>query len=302
MPYTNQQLQSRHNILQTQSQLCNFLDADIVNTLVHLFESNTIAKYIEDERIFQGMNTSNITITSNVNIKGYYGPSLYLNILKNNQKYIHLSIHLCIKDLEPTKQGTVHMVKNVFDDITRYTNISKSNFKRLKPRMYALITVHQPTNKPNSLEFTIEDEYLTTDISGANTNDSQLQREMKAILDVLNRLFNEKNENYYIGRKKDMTNVHKKTNIILANMNMHTKHATRKNRGVMLGPVMSTNTLPVQLNTYTISNHANQNRGNKNRRSKTRRVRIRYTNLRNRLPNLPSINADIGYQEPESLE
>lgn len=101
--YTNQQLQSRLNILQTHAHMCSFLDGNIVNTLVHLFESNIISKYIEDERIFQGINSSDIIITSNVDIESSHGPSLYLNIMKNNQKYIHLSIHLCMDNLEPIK-------------------------------------------------------------------------------------------------------------------------------------------------------------------------------------------------------
>ncbi len=286
----NQLLESRRKIIETHSQFCSFLDGNIVNTLVHLFESNIISKYIEDERIFQGMNTSNITITSNIDVKSIHGPSVYLNIIKNNQKYIHLSIHLCIKDLEPTKQGTIHMFKNVFDDITRNTSMTKSKLRRLTPRMYALITVHQPTNKPKSLEFTIEDEYLITDISGANTNDSQLQREMKAILDVLNRLFNEENEKYYIGRKKDMTNVHNKTNTILASMNTYTKYATRKNHGVLLGPRPS-NQSPFVF------------KRNKNRNRKTRKAHPKYNNLRKRTHTLHEvIDADIDYQEPESHE
>jgi hypothetical protein len=286
--YTNQQLQSRLNILQTHARMCSFLDGNIVNTLVHLFESNIISKYIEDERIFQGINSSDIIITSNVDIESSHGPSLYLNIIKNNQKYIHLSIHLCIDNLEPIKQGTVHMVKNIFDDITRYTNISKTKFKRLKPHMYALITVHQPANKPNSLEFSIDDEYLTTDISGANTNDSQLQQEMKAIVDVLNRIFNEKNEKYYIARKKNMTNIHNKTNTILTNMNRYTKYATRKNHGVLLGP------RPSNQPTLVIKR-------NRNRNQKTRKAHPRYNNLRKRVNTLQEfIDADINYQEPES--
>lgn len=182
------------------------------------------------------------------------------------------------------------MFKNIFDDITRYTNISKTKFKRLKPRMYALITVHQPKDKPNSLEFTIEDEYLTTDISGANTNDSQLQQEMKAILDVLNRLFNEENEKYYIGRKKDMTNVHNKTNTILTRMNTYTKYATRKNHGILLGPRPS-------------NQPALAIKRNKNRNRKTRKVHPRYTNIRKRTYTLQEvIDADIDYQEPETYK
>jgi hypothetical protein len=288
--YTTQQLQLRRNIIDTHSQFCSFLDANIVNTLVHLFESNTISKYIEDERIFQGMNASDIKITSNVDMKGKDAPSLYLNILKNNQKYIHLSIHLCINDLEPNKQGTVHMVKNIFNNRMRYTNMSKSKLKKLKPRMYALITVHQPTNKPNSLEFTVEQEYLTTDISGANTNDSQLQQEMEAFLDVLNRLFNEENEKYYIGRKKDMTNVHNKTNTILTRMNTYTKYATRKNHGILLGP------RPSNQPALVIKRNRNRNR-------KTRKVQPRYTNIRKRTHTLQEvIDADIDYQEPETYK
>jgi hypothetical protein len=235
----NQQLQSKHRIIQTHAQFCNFLDAEIVNTLVHLFESNTISKYIQDERIVQGINTSNIEISSNVTIEGTHKSSLYLNIKKNDLDYIHLSIHLCITNLNPEKQGIVHMFKNVFNNLTRDATMTKSKLRRLKPRMYALITVHQPINKPNSLEFTIENEYLTTNVPNANKNDTELQKEMRVVLNVLNRLFDENNTEYYIGDKKNIINIHNKTNAILENINKYTNYATRKNRGVLLGPKSS---------------------------------------------------------------
>jgi hypothetical protein len=156
--------------------------------------------------------------------------------------------------------------------------------------MYALITVHQPKDKPKSLEFTVEQEYLTTNLPNTNKNDSNLQREMKAILDILNRLFNEENTEYYIGNKKDMTNVHNKTNEILTRMNTYTKYVTRKNRGTLLGPKPS-NQPPFIL------------KRNKNKNRKTRKVSPRYTTLtRQQYINQIFKDADTGYQEPEFHE
>jgi hypothetical protein len=61
---------------------------------------------------------------------------------------------------------------------------------------------------------------------------------MDAILVVLNTLFYEKS-NSFVGKKENITNIHKQTNVILANMNTRTKHATRRNWGVLLGPSLS---------------------------------------------------------------
>jgi hypothetical protein len=181
------------------------------------------------------------------------------------------------------------MVKNIFKNPMRYINISKSKLRRLKPRMYALITVHQPKDKPNSLEFSIEDEYLTTDISGANTNDSQLQQEMRAIVKVLNRIFNEENEKYYIGRKKDMTNVHNKTNTILTRINEYTKYATRKNHGILLGP------RPSNQPALVIKRNRNRNR-------KTRKVSRRDTTKKNTNTVNFIKDADTDYHDPETYK
>ena len=232
------------------------------------------------------MNTSNIEISSNVDIKGKHGPSLYLNIMKNNQKYIHLSIHFCITDLDPTKQGTVHMFKNIFDNLTRNTSMTKSKLRKLKHRMYALITVHQPIDKPESLEFTIENTYLTTNMPTANRNDSQLQKEMNTILIVLNRLFNEKDTEYYIGRQKNIININNNTNNILKHMNMHNKYSTRKNKGILLGPKTS-NQEPI------IMKHSIK------RNQKTRKVQSKYRNRKGRVnTNHSLIDEDKDYQEP----
>jgi len=85
---------------------------------------------------------------------------------------------------------------------------------------------------------------------------------MNVIIDVLNRLFDEDNKEFYIGiRHRDNTNYvnnhyklyepHKLTNTVLQNMNMHSKYNTRRNKGRMMLPFFHNNTtFVINENTY----------------------------------------------------
>ena len=69
----------------------------------------------------------------------------------------------------------------------------------------------------------------------SNEYDPYIQQEMDVIISVLNKLFNEKNNELYIG-DKTIFPIHNKTNNILNNINKHSKLISRKNKGVKIFP------------------------------------------------------------------
>ena len=161
-----------------------------------------------------------------------------MGIKKDNTDFVHLTIHLSPDNLNAGHHGTIHFYKDIYEKLL-------VNLYNLKPRaikkgfgkyLYTLITVRQPSDKPNSLEFSIDDEqFLPPGIENVVQYQSELETYMDAILNVLDTLFYEKSD-LFVGKKEDITNIHKQTNAILANMNTRIKYATRKNWGVLLGP------------------------------------------------------------------
>lgn len=120
---TPQQLYTRANIIQSHKLFSSFLNANIVNAFIHLFDNEhnmslnankKIIKYIEAERKLQGLDDSNVSIVSEVYGDDRKNPTLYLGIKKNNKEFIHLTIHLLIKYINPNQAGTIHMYKNIY--------------------------------------------------------------------------------------------------------------------------------------------------------------------------------------------
>jgi hypothetical protein len=72
---------------------------------------------------------------------------------------------------------------------------------------------------------------------------------MDVIINVLNRLFDEDDE-YYIGNNSTLYPIHKKTNLVLNNINKHTTIITRKNKGTFLYPKSISTESPININ-YT---------------------------------------------------
>lgn len=107
--------------------------------------------------------------------------------------------------------------------------------------MYTLISVKQPIDKSNSLEFTIADGYNTVGVANAHLYDPEIQQEMNVIIRVLNNIFDENNKEYYIGDK--FYPIHNKTDIILKNINTRTKYTIRKNIGKTLLPELTNTTI-----------------------------------------------------------
>lgn len=215
----------RNKILQSQKLFVKFLNIDLINELIYLFEGNgneKITKYIEDERRKRGLSDDNINIESI-----FYGvevdnPTLNLTIFKNNKKYLHLSIHLRVKDLKTKNSGVIHIRKNIYNAKTK---------KRQKKLLYALISVVEPADKSKSLIFSIENGYNTKGITNVHLYDKEIQEEMDVIITVLNRLFDENDKLYYIGKNKDFVNIHNKTNNTVETLNKFINHTTRKNKG-----------------------------------------------------------------------
>jgi hypothetical protein len=269
--YTQPQLAQRNKIIKSHKCFGNFINSEIVNKLIYLFDENSnnytnekISKYIEEERKVQGLSNANITIKSEMYGETEDNPTLFVKIIKNNIEFIHLSIHLCIHGLKPESAGVIHIFKNVFKPPIN-KSISIPKFKKMK---YALISVNQPKNKPKSLEFSIADGYTTPGIANAHLYNSEIQKEMDVIITVLNRLFDENDNKYYVGKRTNYYFIHNKTNTVLNKLNMYTALATRRNKGTKMISEGESNT-PAMTIYY-----------NKNKR-KTRKKSNKYFSCRN---------------------
>lgn len=244
--YNQSELGRRNKIIQSQVIFGNFLDSEITNKLINLFDENnkeneSIVKYIESERKRRGYNSSNIIIRSEVYGEKKYNRhqginiqthNLLVEILKDKNPLLHLTIHLIPTTLNPNMSGIFHIYKNIYE---------KRVSSRQRYKLYALISVSQPINKPESLEFSITNGYNTpSTVPNIKEYDSDLQKEMDVIITVLNRIFNQNNTEYYIKLPKDMYSIHQKTNIILDNIDKYSKYTIRKNKGTQMIPLNNT--------------------------------------------------------------
>jgi hypothetical protein len=236
----------RNLVIESHKLLWEFLDTTMINKLVNLFDktdnssNEKIRKYIENERIAQGLNTSGITVKSEVYGYDDSNSTLYLMIKKNNIDFLHLTIHLSPKSFNPKDAGLIHMFKNFYKTPT---------FSITKKKKYVLISIKRQSHKPNSLFFSIEDGY-TTAINDAHLYDPEIQQEMNVIITVLNRLFDEDNKDFYIGEQNKIFPIHNKTNAILKNINNHSQIVSRKNKGSRMYPPLDVNK-PRLLTKYT---------------------------------------------------
>jgi hypothetical protein len=175
-------------------------------------------------------------------------PTLHLGIKKNGDDFIHLSIHLSLNELKDSSAGMIHIKKDIYKNLKpTQLLISKTKFKNF---LYALIAVKVPENKLNSLEFSIDDqEFITPHVKKEFLCDSEIKNESIAMINVLNKLFDENNKEMFIGEvsrniphKYNTRNpfpIHNKTNLILKGINAHTNHFTRKNKGSRMEPLES---------------------------------------------------------------
>lgn len=258
--YNQITLGKRQQIFHSQKTFFNFLDKYIINDLITLFNNSNnnaqIIQYLNHE--LQNAGISNLTIHSEVYGVKKHLPSLFLSVKKNNRELLHLSIHLSVTNLNPEDDGVIHIVKDIYKNTTTYK--SKKQTKRYSKRLYAHIAVKQSTDTPNSLVFSIADGYTTyplknlilfNTIPTQNDMEPLLQKIMDAIINVLNKVFDENNKEYYIGnnRKKIRGHVvhdnsliilHPNVNTVLENMNQHINHVARKNKGSLIIPYSNT--------------------------------------------------------------
>lgn len=236
--FTQTQLLYRGKILQSHANFIKFFDKYTIHALVNLFNTkcNTckdkITTYLAEERSQRGLHDDNVIINSEVygTIVGNTG--LNLTVKKDNKDYVHLSIHLTFKSLKPQQAGIIHIYKDFYESLD--PNISKK-------KLYALILVVPSQTKPNTLEFSIADGYNTPNIENAAMYDVEMQKEMDSILSVLNNLFDEDNEEFYIGSPGKIIHIHNKVNSVLTDLNSHSKYATRRNKCKLMFNTVSNN-------------------------------------------------------------
>lgn len=246
--YSQVELLRRDKILRTQLLLNKLLNANTINALINLFDKykhnlksdSKITRYIENERKMQGLNSNNVEIISYVYGYNNKKSTLHLGIKKNSQDYLHLTIHLSPDRLDPKHTGMIHIYKDIYRAV---------NSKTPKRLLYSLIEVKQPTNKPDSLIFSIGDGFTTSGVQNSHIYDPELQQEMNVIITVLNLIFDEDNE-YYIGNRKN-NSISIKTDWVLNNIDKRTQYISRKNKGIKLGPNNSLQP-PINLNNLAI--------------------------------------------------
>ena len=243
---------SKSAIIQSHRLFENILDKHNINALVYLFNTNNktdnnIAKYVEEERKRNKLDTAHVTFLYEVYGENKDNSTLYLGIIKNGIDFIHLTIHLSIKTLENHSAGMIHISKDIYPK-GKYKNRNTGK-KTQKPKTpYAPIFVESPS--PHSLHFSIPVQYYTTSEVSSPKYDPEIKEEMDVIITVLNRLFNENDKHFYIGNHMnngfDPEKVYlpfnkNKINSVLTNMNRHTNIIMRKNIGQLMYPPLVNN-------------------------------------------------------------
>lgn len=161
------------------------------NKLLQLFEDPIFIKEIHDD-------INNKSINININIIDKSG--IYINILKNNNEYFHISFHLFPNDLRQSSksEGLFHIKNSRNNSITRLRFNKVCNITNKKRKTIILSIGSNPSRK------------------------SSIRKEQKKItqkiLDVINKYFNSELSQYF--RKIKTTHNHK----ILLSLTKHIKH------------------------------------------------------------------------------
>lgn len=242
--YSKAQINERERVLESQKLLWDFFDKDNINNFVHLFDmknsnisDNKFIKYIKDERKKRGLDDSELRFETFIYGFDKSNPSVIFTVIKNNNAFLHLSIHFAARSFDVKQAGVIHFYRDIFD-ITQNI-VTKSR--------YLLIYVEKPKDKPNSLVFSTADDFLTSTKNKVTPYDTELEQEMDVIITVLNRLFDENNKEFYIGNNDKLVHIHNNTNRVLKNLNKFSQYVTRKNKGSMMYPPLINNRI------YTLS-------------------------------------------------
>lgn len=271
---------TKKNIINSHLLFGDIFDLYSINRVVNLFTTGTIARYVEQERTNNNLSNVGVDIISYIYGTNTGNTTLHLQIKKQKKDFIHLSIHLAPGWLTSgTKDnGIVHIYKDIYD-----TNV----YKKKKYLLYAIYRLEHPPNKPGSLQFSIDHGYSTTSYPSASPNfnsdikqyDSEVKQEMDVITNVLNKLFDEDNIDYYIGdyhkkypiksneqiqfievdnigqtstqqlppnqiKLQKPSEVNNTINNVLQNINKRTTYVKRKNPGVPMFHTRTNKTIP----------------------------------------------------------
>lgn len=249
MAYSQANLNQRKEIIEGQKQLVEFLDAERFNKLVHVFDEkvedeHNILRYIEEERRQRGLSSENVTMDSfvygyNRANPGDRGATFIVTIKKGGINYVHLSIHIAPRGLEPKDQGIIHLYKDVYGAKLK---------KGKKHPAYTLVHVSRSPDKPNSLHFYRTDGDVTDVDKSKGDYDADLSLEMDILLSVLNRMFDEDDKDHYIGESDILYPIHNKTNNVLKNVNQPNTILKRRNTGKLIMPTLQNNFPSMSIN------------------------------------------------------
>lgn len=227
-------------IIQSHRSLGPFLDRFMINRLNAWFKNNgRVTEFVKEERRHRGLDEANTTVESMVYGTKENNTTLLLEIKKNGECFIHLTIHLSPDELGLTIKGTgiVHIVKNIY--------IKRIPIKK-KYRIKSMYAVYQTHGKPHSLQFRIAEHYRTPEIPEIvphiDKYDEEVKQEMDVLTSVLNKLFDEDDREHYVGdydavhhgshNNEKSNTVEPNTNNILRNINLHSHAITRKDKGI----------------------------------------------------------------------
>lgn len=168
--------------LNTQLTLLECLTDNMLNPLLHKFETNQIVKDIYDRRKNNKDIKTDYDITTNIVMKNKYNkPSLYINYYKGEEKVFHLSLHVC-PSKKHSKQSILHFKQNT---IKQKNNKLQNTIKQNTPKR--AIRINRKDNS-NSIVFSLNK-------SDKNIS-SELLLEAKIVIDVLNSYFYKKSPSF----------------------------------------------------------------------------------------------------------
>jgi hypothetical protein len=168
---------------------------------------------------------------------------IYENSVDKNKDYLLYAIYY-LQEVE--NASSLNEPNNAYENIPiqEVNNISEMDNKKEienKP-IYPMKNIPEQKNQSKPITFSIGYGYSTPIYPDAPQDyiddvaryDDEVKQEMDAITSVLNKLFDRRNKEYYIGNRKNMYEINNHLMMVLNNVNKRQKHISRKNKGLML--------------------------------------------------------------------